>query len=108
MADKYDTTEVTITAVTEQAGVEHLAVPPTFVKPKRIHPRRRLPEVRIGRAREFHSMSPELALFRAMPAEAAAATGIALDTDTPLTAPGAQSTAASVDGNNDAPLYFNF
>ncbi|MDE3168436.1 MAG: hypothetical protein KGN36_21720, partial [Acidobacteriota bacterium] len=95
MATKHTTTELTLSAVTEHAAVEHLAAPPTFVKPRRIHPRRVLPVVRMGKARAFHSLTPELALFRAAPA--AADSAIALDTNTPLTAPGAQNTAASVD-----------
>ena len=94
MAGKYSTIEITVPAVTEHAAVEHLAAPPTFDKPKRIHPRRVLPAVRRGKSRQFHSMTPELALFRGAAAPGA---DLAIDTNTPLTGPGAQNTAASVD-----------
>ena len=95
MAGKYSTIEVTIPIVSGHAAVEHLAVPPRFERPRRVHPRRVLPLVRPGKQRGFHSMTPELALFRSAPAPVGG--NLAIDTNTALTAPGAQDTASSVD-----------
>jgi hypothetical protein len=94
MAAQYSTLEVVIPAVAEHAPVQHLASPPRFEKPKRIHPRRVLPAVRRGRQRAFHSVTPELALFRSAPE--AIGSNLAIVTKTALTAPGASDTAASV------------
>lgn len=94
MAGKYNTTEVVIPAVAAHVVVEHLAAPPTFEKPKRIHPRRVLPQVTPGKKRDFHSLTPELALFRS----AAVPVGgdLALDTVTPLTGPATKNTGSNV------------
>jgi hypothetical protein len=96
MAGKYTTTDITIPEITARVAVEHLSEPPTFEKPKRIHPRRVLPVVRLGERREFHSLTPELSLFRSVPTLAAGNGNLAIDTNTPLTGPAAQNTASSV------------
>jgi hypothetical protein len=92
MAGKNSTSQITIPQVTVHAFVELLEAPPTFEKPPSLQPRRLLPVVPAGKQRHFHSMTPEIDLN-----EATAALGeIALDTNTPLTGPGAQNTASSV------------
>jgi hypothetical protein len=94
MAGKYSTTEVVIPPVTAHATVEHLAAPPTFERPKRIHPRRVLPPVTLGKKRDFHSMTPELALFRSSPIPVNG--DLAFDTVTALTGPATNNTASNV------------
>lgn len=79
--------------------VKHLAAPPSFVKPKSIHPRRLLPFVREGIERHFHSTSTRAVLFRARDLKAparAAADDVTLFTNTALTEPTQNHTAANV------------
>ena len=77
--------------------VKHLDLPPKFVKPKRIHPRRVLPFIPEGAERGFHSTTLQAAFRRPLSMNDAAAVGdITLVTNTELTSPGEQQTAANV------------
>jgi hypothetical protein len=85
-------------AAPQPIQVKHLAQLPKYVRPRRIHPRRTLPFVREGVEREFHSMTRQVALHRALSVQApmAATDELVLVTNTELTAPTTQQRASNV------------